>query len=91
MEYFFSQHLDKSSEKSGETERLKRLMSENSSLKQKTFELQTQLQGLLQKLEKRQREGETILELVLTSFQSLYPPTSRELGNKDTEDIGRML
>ena len=48
--YFFSQHLDKSSEKSGETERLKQLMSENSSLKQKTFELQTQLQGLLQKL-----------------------------------------
>ena len=47
---FFPQHLDKSSEKSDETERLKRLMSENSSLKQKTFELQTQLQGLLQKL-----------------------------------------
>ena len=45
-----TQHLNTSCEKSDETERLKQLMSENSSLKQKTFELQNQLQGLLEKL-----------------------------------------
>ena len=42
--------MEKSSEKSEETERLKQLMSENSSLKQRTFELQSHLKELLEKL-----------------------------------------
>lgn len=59
-----TQHLNTSSEKSDETERLKQLMSENSSLKQKTFELQNQLQGLLEKL-KNDKEK-------VRKFQCLY-------------------
>jgi len=48
--FVFFQHLEKSSEESGETERLKQLVSENSSLKERTSELQNQLQRLLEKL-----------------------------------------
>jgi len=44
------QHLERSSDQSGETERLKQLVSENSSLKERTSALQNQLQQLLEKL-----------------------------------------
>ncbi|KAK2567794.1 hypothetical protein P5673_007665 [Acropora cervicornis] len=76
-----SLHLDKSSEKSGETERLKRLMSENSSLKQKTFELQTQLQGLLQKL-KNDKEKAATLETKLSSHKSKSSETVQGLQER---------
>ena len=77
--FVFFQHLEKSSEESGETERLKQLVSENSSLKERTSELQNQLQRLLEKLKNEKekvrrykhiqpRIGCPIAEVVLFSF-----------------------
>lgn len=50
------QHLEKSSEKTEETERLKQLVSENMSLKQRTSELQNHLQRLLAKLKNEKQK-----------------------------------
>ena len=44
------QYQENSLEKRDETERLKRLVSENSSLRERTSELQNQLERLLEKL-----------------------------------------
>ena len=48
--FFLFQPVERSQEKNGETERLKQLVTENSSLKERTSELQTQLTRLLEKL-----------------------------------------
>ncbi|KAJ7376235.1 hypothetical protein OS493_035896 [Desmophyllum pertusum] len=72
-------HLEKSSEKSGETERLKRLVSENSSLKERTSELQNQLQRLLEKL-KNEKEKAASFETEISTRPSTEIEMSTHLS-----------
>ena len=65
---FFSfnfQPVERSQEKNSETERLKQLVTENSSLKERTSELQNQLTRLLEKLK---TEKEKVRVLVFASL-----------------------
>ncbi|PFX23344.1 hypothetical protein AWC38_SpisGene12101 [Stylophora pistillata] len=59
-------YQENSLEKRDETERLKRLVSENSSLRERTSELQNQLERLLEKL-KNEKEKATSLETKIST------------------------
>ena len=63
--FFLFQPVERSQEKNGETERLKQLVTENSSLKERTSELQNQLTRLLEKLKS---EKEKVRFLVFASL-----------------------
>jgi len=76
-----SSHLERSSDQSGETERLKQLVSENSSLKERTSALQHHLQQLLEKL-KNEKEKATSLESELSSQKSRNLHTIQDLQER---------
>ncbi|XP_068737417.1 golgin subfamily A member 6-like protein 6 [Montipora capricornis] len=90
-----SSHVEKSSEKSEETERLKQLMSENSSLKQRTFELQSHLKELLEKLkndkDKDLQERLAHTGRVLSASKGDLDPDALKRIEKEVISIGQIV
>ena len=66
--FFLFQPVERSQEKNSETERLKQLVTENSSLKERTSDLQNQLTRLLEKLK---TEKQKVRFLVFASLVCL--------------------